>query len=268
MSNETARRLSAAKAFCASGGEVALGYFNALDSLEVEQKGPQDLVSQADREVEDHIRQGLLQLFPDDGIVGEEHPPVRGRSGYTWVIDPIDGTANFVAGIPAWCVVIACVKGHAPDGQTVLGATFDVVHGQMFWAVRGGGAFCNGAPIHVVSSCRLDDGTVGVGFSNRTPPGVIAALVGEIVARGGLFYRNASGALSLAYVASGRLTGYAEDHMNAWDCLAGQLLVAEAGGCVEGQDAGRMIAAGGRVIVAAPGVFPDLLAIATDAFSQ
>jgi len=92
--------------------------------------------------------------------------------------------------------------------------------------------------------------------------------VAGIVARGGLFYRNASGALSLAFVAAGRLIGYAEDHMNAWDCLAGQLLVAEAGGRIEAQDADAMIADGGRVIVGAPEIFDDLVALSEVAFKR
>ena len=91
-------------------------------------------------------------------------------------------------------------------------------------------------------------------------------LVTALIAEGAMFYRNASGALSLAYVAAGRLLGYAEDHMNAWDCLAGQLLVAEAGGTVEAQDADRMMAEGGRVIVGTKTVFPDLLRLAEAAF--
>ncbi len=263
MTDETGRRLETAIAVCRSAGETALEYFRALDTLNIERKGHQDMVSQADREVELQVRAALAAAFGDDGIVGEEHAPTPGTSGYTWVIDPIDGTANFVAGIPAWCVVIACVQG----GKTVLGVIHDPVHDETYTAQLGGGAFCNGAPIHVARTSGLDDGTVGVGFSNRSAAGAIEALVAGIVARGGLFYRNASGAVSLAFVAAGRLIGYAEDHMNAWDCLAGQLLVAEAGGRIEVQDADAMIADGGRVIVGAPEIFDDLLALSEAAFA-
>ena len=262
MTRDIADRLNAAKSICSRAGTTALAYFNALDSLNIESKGHQDLVSQADREVEVQIRADLARRFPDDGIIGEEHAPVAGRSGFTWVIDPIDGTANFVAGIPVWCVVLACVW----KGRTVLGVIHDPVHGETFSARSGNGAFCNALPIRVAPSRGINDGTLGTGFSNRSGAGNVARLVGGIVDRGGVFGRNASGALSLAYVAAGRLIGYAEDHMNAWDCLAGQLLVAEAGGVVEDHHAGDMLARGGRVIVAAPNVFDDLVAICNAAF--
>jgi myo-inositol-1(or 4)-monophosphatase len=262
MTDAIDARLSAAKQICQTSGATALRYFRALDDLTIERKGHQDLVSEADRNVELEIRAALAAAFPDDGIVGEEHAPRNGTSGYTWVIDPIDGTANFVAGIPCWAVVLSCV--HA--GRTQIGVTHDPVHAEMFWARRGGGAFCNARPIRVAQSQGLHDGTVGIGYSGRSKPGAMIGLIGAIEARGGLFYRNASGAMSLAMVAAGRLLGYAEDHMNAWDYLAGQLLVAEAGGRVEDQDAEAAITAGGPVIVATPVIWDDLLAMCEEAF--
>lgn len=262
MTRNIAERLGAAKSICSRAGATALGYFNALDSLNIESKGHQDLVSQADREVEAQIRADLARRFAEDAIVGEEHAPVAGSSGFTWVIDPIDGTANFVAGIPVWCVVLACVW----QGRTVLGVIHDPVHGETFFAQSGGGAFCNDLPLRAASSRGITDGSVGIGFSNRSGAGNVARLVAGIVDRGGVFSRNASGAMSLAHVAAGRLIGYAEDHMNAWDCLAGQLLVAEAGGMIEDHDADAMLARGGRVIVAAPNVFDDLVVLCEAAF--
>ncbi|PCH74188.1 MAG: inositol monophosphatase [Rhodobacteraceae bacterium] len=264
MNDEISERLKQARSICDEAGKTALGYFRRLDSLNIEAKGHQDLVSQADKEVELEIRAALAGLFPEDGIVGEEHAPVEGSSGYVWVIDPIDGTANFVAGIPVWCVVLACVW----QGKTVLGVIHDPLHGETFHAGVGGGAFCNEAAMFVSKTSGINQGSVGVGFSNRSGKGVIARLVAAVVERGGLFVRNASGAMSLAYVAAGRLIGYSEDHMNAWDCLAGQLLVAEAGGVIEDQDADEMIVDGGRVIVGAPSVFAELLEISEAAFGD
>ena len=135
-------------------------------------------------------------------------------TGYTWVIDPIDGTANFVKGIPAWCVVIACAK----DGVTVTGVIHDPSTGETFYGSKGGGAFLNGKPIRASSSKSLGDGSLGVGFSNRRELANVPGLIKDLLDRGGIFFRNASGALMLAYVASGRLIGYVEEHMNAWDC--------------------------------------------------
>ncbi|WP_240610976.1 inositol monophosphatase family protein [Oceaniglobus ichthyenteri] len=258
MSGPAHMRLLAARAIAAEAGALALEYFRDLDTLTVDHKGHQDLVSQADREVETLIRTRITQAFPADAIKGEEQADTPGSSRFTWVIDPIDGTANFVRGIPAWCVVLAVVSG--PD--TVVGVIHDPVHGETCHAEQGGGAFCNHAPIKVAQDATLSHGAVGLGLSGRSDRALTIRTIDDIMARGGLFYRNASGALSLSYVARGRLLGYIEQHMNPWDCLAGQLLVAEAGGMTEPQDAQVMLAQGGRVVVAAPGVWRDLCDIA------
>lgn len=264
MDDALNRRHETGIAIARDAGALALRHFKSFGSLAIEKKGHQDLVSEADREVELAIRAALSKAFPDDSIVGEEHAPVDGKSGWTWVIDPIDGTANFVRGIPAWTVVLACVRG----GQTRVGIIHDPVHEETHHAREGGGAFLDGQPIRCAPDARLTDGSVGVGFSGRTRAEDVARLIDGLLAEGGVFLRNASGALSLAYVSSGRLLGYAESHMNAWDCLAGQLLVAEAGGMIEGQDADAMIRDGGRVVVGAGGVFADLVRLADAAFSD
>ena len=200
----------------------------------------------------------MIAAFPEDGIVGEEHAPRPSESGFVWVIDPIDGTTNFIHGIPAWTVVIAGVSG----GTTQIGVIHDPIHDETFTAIRGAGAFLNDQPLALQGTRTLTDGTTGIGYSNRVPHDGIMRLTQEIDDTGGMFVRNASGALSLAYVAAGRYLGYAEEHMNAWDCLAGQLIIAEAGGGVEEQDADDMIARGGRVVVGAPGVFDELVRLA------
>ncbi|WP_323770659.1 inositol monophosphatase family protein [Antarctobacter sp.] len=247
---------------CRDAGEAALRYFNDRDSLIVDQKGDQDWVSEADRNVEILIRERLSAAFPDDGIVGEEQDRKPGTSGVVWVIDPIDGTTNFVNGIPAWTIVLAGVS----QGQTKVGVIHDPIHDETFVAVRGGGATLNGTPLRVADGVPLSSGTVAVGYSNRVAPCNVLPVVTALVAEGAMFHRNASGALSLAYVSAGRLLGYLEEHMNAWDCLAGQLLVAEAGGRIEPQDADAMIAHGGRVVVGTPLVFDALKTIADDAW--
>jgi len=250
--------------FAQEAGHLAQDYFRRVADLKVESKGHQDFVSEADKAVELRIRALIETAYPDDGIVGEEHAPKPSNTGFTWVIDPIDGTTNFVNAIPAWVVVIAVVK----DDAAHIGVTHDPVHGETFSATRGGGAFLNGAPLVCPADTSLQRGTVGTGFSNRVSGGGIQNLIDDIVQSGCVFHRNASGALSLAYVAAGRLLGYVEEHMNAWDCLAGQLLIAEAGGCVEKQSAEAMMAQGGRVVVGSTGVFDDLIRIADKAFER
>ena len=251
-------RKDAAVEIARSGGVLALDYFAKLASLEVEDKGPQDFVTEADKNVEAHVRALIEKAFPEDGIVGEEDAPKPSSSGYTWVIDPIDGTANFIAAIPAWTVVIAVVK----DDQTEIGVTCDPIHDEMYVAVRGEGASLNGEPLVCSADTALTRGSIGTGYSNRISAAQSLKVIKAVLDAGGVFHRNASGALSLAYVAAGRLNGYIEEHMNAWDCLAGQLLVAEAGGRVEVQSANDMMANGGRVVVGSAGVFDALVAIA------
>lgn len=233
-------------------------YFARRDTLVVDAKGAQDWVSEADRNVETFIRQKISEAWPEDGIFGEEHGDKIGESGFDWVIDPIDGTTNFVNGIPAWTIVLAGVS----EGETQIGVIHEPNVAETYSAMRGGGATLNGAKMRVASGVALESGTVSVGYSNRVEAAHVVPVIADLVSRGALYHRNASGALSLAYVAAGRLLGYVEEHMNAWDCLAGQLMIAEAGGVVEKQDADEMIRKGGRVIAGTPDVFETLQSIA------
>ena len=255
-------RYAAAQTIAAEAGTLALEYFRDIDKLIIDRKGHQDFVSQADRNVEVAVRAALEKAFPDDGIVGEEGAPKAGTSGFTWVIDPIDGTTNFINAIPQWCVILACVH----QGQTVIGVVHDPVHDEMCHARRGAGAFCNTRAIRCSAGTSLGEGSLGVGFSGRTSPDTIRHLIDGVLTAGGVFWRNGSGGLSLAYVAQGRILGYCEAHMNAWDYLAGQLIVAEAGGRVEETDVDHAMINGGRVVVAAPGVFDAVLVLANTAF--
>lgn len=241
---------------------TALEFFQDIDSLLIEEKGVQDLVSNADKGVETLIRDALGTAFADDGIVGEEHGNVTSTSGYTWVIDPIDGTANFVRGMPGWCVVLACVH----KGQTVIGVICDPIADETFVAVKENGATLNGKTIKVSASRSLSDGSVGVGMSNRSEPQMTINSLTSLINAGGIFYRNASGALMLVYVAAGRLIGYCEPHMNAWDCLAAILMIEEAGGQVVAFDTSDALIDGTQVITACPGVFAELVAQCENAY--
>jgi len=232
-------------------------YFTNIDKLVIEAKGKQDLVSDADKSVETQIRDALEVAFPGDGIVGEEHGRSESLSGYTWVIDPIDGTASFVVGMPGWCVVLACVF----DDNVVLSIIIDPIADESFVAVKGMGATLNDRTLSVSSSHRLDEGSIAVGYSVRSPSPPTLAVLARITSAGGIYYRCGSGALMLCYVAAGRLLGYCEQHMNAWDCIAAMHIIEEAGGMVEQYDMRSMLLSGGRVVAACPGVYPELLQI-------
>lgn len=251
------RRKAFAREVSHAAGQMALSYFHDRENLVVDSKGAQDWVSEADKAVETFIRDKIAMSWKEDGVFGEEHGSRQGTSGFDWVIDPIDGTTNFVNGIPAWTIVLAGVSDHA----TEIGVIHDPNAGETYVARRGFGATLNGKAISVATGVSLPSGTVAVGYSNRVEPKNVVPVVEALIERGAMFHRNASGALSLAYVAAGRLLGYVEEHMNAWDCLAGQLLIHEAGGVIEEQDADQMIRDGGRVVVGTPDIFPDLKAI-------
>ena len=248
MTNDLDQRMHFAIDLARRAGELGLKYFRDLDSLTIESKGHQDLVSEADREVELFIRAAIATDNPQDGIVGEEHASVTGTTGYDWVIDPIDGTANFVRGIPAWCVVIAC----ALHGETVVGVIHEPSTGETFHGRLGGGAFVNGRPIKTSAVTSLEEGSVGTGFSNRADAENVAVLIRILLAEGGVFFRNASGALMLAYVAAGRLHGWIQPATFRWDWVPGALLVTEAGGRAErtGSEPDWCIAAAPRLFEA------------------
>jgi myo-inositol-1(or 4)-monophosphatase len=255
-------RLTFARELAERAGKLGMEYFRKLDSLTIEAKGHQDMVSEADREVELFVRRELSKAYPDDGVVGEEHAPTRGTSGYDWVIDPIDGTANFVKGIPAWCVVIACAR----DGVTVTGVIHEPSTGETFYGEKGGGAWLNGKPMRATASKSLGDGSLGIGFSNRRETAAVPGLITDLLAKGGVFFRNASGALMLAYVASGRLIGYIENHMNAWDCIAGLLLIEEAGGRIVAPDPKTVLKDGTVVVAAGTDVYDAVYVLCAKSF--
>ena len=253
VDDRLAERATAAETIALAAGRLAAGYFRS-PALKRESKGRQDFVSEADRAVERLIRTEIAGRFPDDGLLGEEEDRHWGRSGITWVFDPIDGTASFLSGIAAWTVSVAVVGAD----RVLAGVVHDPMAGETFVAVRGGGASLNGHRLPPLSRRRLDQGSVGIGFAFRSGVPAFAEVVAALLQAGGMFYRNGSGASMLAQVAAGRLIGYYEPHMNAWDCLAGLLLVEEAGGRVRDYSVTEMLEAGGEVLCGAPGVFEEM----------
>jgi myo-inositol-1(or 4)-monophosphatase len=220
-------RLLAACAIVREAGQLARDYFLRRESLEIEFKGQQDLVSIADRAVEDVIRAQLTRSFPDDDLIGEEGGYATDRGGdRVWVIDPIDGTANFLRGVPYWSVALAYVIG----GRTELAVTYDPVHDELFAARRGHGASRNGRAIRV--SGRTDPGrcAIGTAYTFKASMEAYLSLV-DAMLRAGLDHRRlGSSALMLCHTADGRLDGLAMIYCHAWDVIGGLLLVEEAGG--------------------------------------
>jgi myo-inositol-1(or 4)-monophosphatase len=255
MTDAIAARHEAAEQIAAEAAALALGYFHRRADLVVEAKAsPQDIVSRADREVEALIRARVAALFPGDGFLGEEMGVQAGTSGFTWVIDPIDGTSPFIAGLPHWCVAIALQQGP----ETVAAVTHLPMADEVFSVRQGGGVRLNGVALQLGDAVRLTNSQTGIGASHRSDPAAMGALIRALLEAGGVFYRNGSGALMLASVAAGRLGSYYEAHMNAWDCLGGLLMVREAGGITAPFGADGHLLAGDKVVAAAPQVWPAL----------
>lgn len=228
-------------------GAVAQSAFEA-DTGGFEMKGPQDFLTVTDAAVEKLVRERLAGLFPEDGFVGEESGTAPGEA--VWVVDPIDGTANFARRIPHYCISIA----FAARNEILLGAIYDPAHDELYFARKGRGATRNGAAISVSPVADPQSACVEMGWSARVPNATYLEVVAKILAAGANIRRAATGALGLAYVADGRSDAYAELHMFPWDCLAGLLLVREAGGRVCDFLAADGLESGGRVLAAAPGV--------------
>ncbi len=225
--------------------------------LEVDEKGIQDRVSNADRRIELSIRDSLAARFPDDGFLGEEYgetDAAGSRGAGTWVVDPIDGTDCFIFGIPSWCISVAWMQ----NGRTELGVVFDPVHDEIFTAARGHGAFVNQTPIKAADATDFGAGLVAIGHSLRTDSDQTLAALHRLLSLGGMYHRCGSGALSLAWVAAGRLIGYYEPHMNSWDCLAGLLLVEEAGGWTNDFLDGDGLRTGNAALAAAPALIEQI----------
>ncbi|MGF1625657.1 MAG: inositol monophosphatase family protein [Alphaproteobacteria bacterium] len=240
-------------------GRYAHRRFHDRPGLAIGRKGPHDEVSDADRETEALIRRRIAAAFPDDAVLGEEAGMGAGSqsgkgNGWLWVLDPIDGTACFVAGIPVWCVSIAATW----QGRGVIGVIEDPNAGETFSACSDGPALLNGSPIRASDAADLGAGSVGIGYSTRIRPDQTLSALTRLLEAGGMFQRNGSGALMLAYVAAGRLIGYYEPHINAWDCLAALVLVEQAGGWHNDFLANDGLARGNPVLAAAPGLAAEL----------
>jgi myo-inositol-1(or 4)-monophosphatase len=248
-------RFRAGCAAVLAGGRLARRHFDNRDRLQVEVKGPQDHASAADREVEQLIVNLLAAAFPADAFFGEEG---GGRSGDSlWVIDPIDGTTNFIHGLASYCVSLAYLRG----GEPQLGMIYDPAADELFAAWRGRGATCNGAPLRVSGCTNLANALVGVGFSYRRPVRPFVEAVERLLEAHCEVRRSGSGALGMAHVGAGRLDGYWEQHINSWDVLAGLLLVREAGGWTNDFLSGNALFDGNPILACTPALKDALIAL-------
>jgi myo-inositol-1(or 4)-monophosphatase len=219
--------------------------------IEVREKGPCDLVTQADLASQEAVRGVLLVDFPGYGFISEEVEGSLDLSAeHAWIVDPLDGTTNYVHQLPHYCVSVALLH----DGKPAVGAVFDPVHGECFTASRGGGAFLNGQPIHTSQVSQLSGALVAASFAAKVERGsreidqfVAAVLASQSVRRTG------SAALNLCYLAAGRLDAFWALSTRAWDVAAGMLIVQEAGGVVTNLEGGQLDLAVAHPVAAATG---------------
>lgn len=221
-----------------------------------------DMVSDADRASEDLIISAISRARPDDAILGEETGGRAGSSGLRWVIDPLDGTTNFLFGIPHWAVSIACEDS---DGLMV-GVVYDPMRAECFTAARGAGARLNDGPIAVTDAKDLQRALVSTGFSYRPEErAASASILPVVLPRVRDIRRAGAAALDLAWVACGRTDGYFETPVEWWDVAAGTVLVTEAGGIVGTLPS---VGAGGIGYVAAGArLYPELRALVVGALA-
>lgn len=237
-----------------AAGMAALARFRARD-FETETKGAQDFVSQVDRETEIALTRDLAAILPQAGFLGEEFGGEIGD--LAWVIDPIDGTSNFVRGLPLWCISVGLVA----QGQPVAGVIYDPNANEMFSALLGGGAQLNGAPIRSASTARMDAALLGISFSFKSRPAQHHAVLQALMDQRGLYRFLGSGALGLAYCAAGRLDAFWEDWMMPWDVAAGLILITESGAVVSDFGANAGWQKGNPILASAPQLAPAFSAL-------
>jgi len=235
-----------------------------IEHLQVSVKGPRNFVTAADHRAEAIVRQELAKARPDYGFLGEEGGAHHGADNtHRWIVDPLDGTTNFLHGIPHFAIAIALER----NGAVVAGLVYNPAHDEMFVAERGKGAFLNDKRIRVAARQRLADAIVACGLPHYGR-GDLALARNEIAAAQRAFAglrRYGAATLDLAWVAAGRLDAYWERDLSPWDLAAGSLLVREAGGFVSDMDGGDAILQKGHVIAGNETMHRELLRLLRDA---
>jgi len=237
--------------------------FDRLEALQIKHKGAKDLVTNIDKEAEDIIIDTLLYAYPDHGILAEEGYQKDGE--YKWIIDPIDGTTNFIHGFPHFSISIALVI----NNRIEHGVIYDPIRDDLFTASRGAGAKKNNYRLRVSKTKTLSEGLIGTGFPFRLPNQHQEYVNSfQAVAEKSIGIRRAgSAALDLAYVAAGQLDGFWELGLSKWDIAAGMLMIKEAGGLVSDTAGGDTQFETGNIVAGNPRVFKELLATVKPHFS-
>ena len=247
-----------------NAGQIIAKNFGDNVSIQTAEKAKNDLVTNVDREAEQTIVRTLLKAYPDHCVIGEEFG-IQGKedSEYQWIIDPLDGTTNYLHGYPQYCVSIAL----SVRGALTLGVIYDPCRNDLFTACRGSGAFLNDRRIRVGKRTMLADCLVATGHPhvNTEKLDLDMAQLKAMIQRTVGVRREGSAALDLAYVACGRTDGYWEMNLNPWDIAAGALLVQEAGGIVTDLDGNENWLESGDILAANPKIMHQMLQVLNQA---
>lgn len=227
-----------------------------FDLRRVEQKGSNDMVSYVDKMAERIIVDKLRKLLPQAGFITEEGTDTSIGETYRWIIDPLDGTTNFIHGLPLYSVSVGLQK----DGDIILGVVYEVNQDECFYAIKGGGAYCNKAPLQVSKIPDLAGSLIATGFPYHSlgKTDVYLEVLKSIMENSHGFRRLGSAAVDLCYVAAGRVDGYYQHNLNPYDVAGGLIIVKEAGGTVTDFKSGEDYLFGGE-IVATNGLIHDVL---------
>lgn len=237
-------------------GNILARKLNNPQKLKVEQKGRNDFVSDADRAAEDAIIETIRNLYPDHAILAEESG-ADGESDTVWIIDPLDGTTNFLHGFPVFAVSI----GVRVKGRMEHAVVYDPTRQELFTASRGDGAQLDGRRIRISGQTRLEHALIGTGFPYKLMDGEMTPylrMLEKVLRNSSGVRRPGAAALDLAYVAAGRLDGFWETNLHAWDLAAGSLLIREAGGIISGLDGSENFLDTGHVLAGSPKVYAAL----------
>ncbi len=233
-----------------------------LPNLKVENKGPKDFVSEVDKKSELIIIETLLDAYPDHAVIGEEGGAQgKANAEFRWIIDPLDGTHNYIHGVPHWNVSIACEH----DGKIMHGVVYDPVRNDLFTATRGAGAFLNNKRMRVSNVRNADEALVATGFpfKDGTDFERYIGMLRDVMPAFSGMRRAGAAALDLAYVAAGWYDCFWEMNLNSWDVAAGGLLVQEAGGLVTDIYGEENYLVNGHVVAGNPRMFAELLRLLT-----
>jgi myo-inositol-1(or 4)-monophosphatase len=238
-------------------GDIQLAAFGR--SIRVDKKGIIDLVTEVDLSVERMFRAMIAARFPGHDVLGEETGGGDDQGArYCWIFDPLDGTTNFIHGLPIFCASL----GLEIDGRLEVGAVYDPTRRELFTAERGGGAHLNGAPLRVSGVTNLVDALLVTGFPYdvHTNASGIVGLFDAFVRKAQAVRRLGSAALDLCYVAAGRMDGFWERGIKAWDVAAGALMVEEAGGSLSGVDGSPFACRAGHIVASNGAIHDEMLA--------